>query len=180
MTSAKQSQEIFDVVDGNDRVIGQESRVEVHARKLRHRAVHVLVFNARGELFVQKRSAAKDTSPSCYDSSASGHLASGEGYDVCASREIQEELGLVVPVQSLQKHFKIEACEDTGCEFVWVYSVATDELPKINLEELESGEFWTRDRAKSMLTAHPEQFARSFVRVFHEFDGRGLWPRLSP
>jgi isopentenyl-diphosphate delta-isomerase len=174
MINAEHPLEIFDVVDGDDHVIGQASRSEVHARKLRHRAVHILVFNTRGELFVQKRSAAKDTFPRCYDSSASGHLASGEDYDVCAGREIQEELGLVVPMESLRKHFKIEACEDTGCEFVWVYSVVTNEPPMINLEELESGEFWTRERAKSTLTAHPEQFARSFVRVFHEFDKRGL------
>jgi isopentenyl-diphosphate delta-isomerase type 1 len=175
MTSAAQSQEIFDIVDGDDRVIGQASRSEVHARKLRHRAVHVFVFNARGELFVQKRSATKDTFPRCYDSSASGHLASGEDYDVCARREIQEELGLVVPAESLRKHFKIEACEDTGCEFVWVYSVVTSEPPTIDLDELESGEFWARDHAKSTLAAHPQQFARCFVRVFHEFETRGLW-----
>jgi len=57
------SDEIFDVVDELDRVIGTAPRSEVHRRKLRHRAVHVLLFNTRAELFVQKRSAAKDTFP---------------------------------------------------------------------------------------------------------------------
>ena len=170
--------EIFDVVDEHDGVIGQAPRAEVHARQLRHRAVHVLLFNGRGEMFVQKRAASKDTFPRCYDSSASGHVNRGEDYDRCARREIQEELGLVVSPEQLRKHFKIEACEDTGWEFVWVYSMVTDEQPTINRHELESGEFWTRDHTKSMLAAHPERFARSFVRVFDEFEGRGLCPRI--
>ena len=178
MTKPAGSGEIFDVVDECDRVIGRAPRGEVHARQLRHRAVHVLLFNARGEFFIQKRAASKDTFPRCYDSSASGHLNRGEDYDRCARREIQEELGLVVPPKRLRKHFKIEACEGTGWEFVWVYSVVTDERPQINPDELESGEFWTRDHTKSMLAAHPERFARSFARVFNEFDGRGLCPSL--
>jgi len=172
----REAPEIFDVVDDMDRVIGRAARAEVHARQLRHRAVHILLFNRRGELFVQKRSATKDTFPRCHDSSASGHVASGEDYDQCAPREIQEELGLVVPREQLRKHFRIAACEETGWEFVWVYSVVTDQRPAINLEELESGEFWKPDHARSMLAAHPEQFARSFGRVFHEFDRRSLWP----
>jgi isopentenyldiphosphate isomerase len=178
MTRQAEPGEIFDVVDERDRVIRRALRAEVHADKLRHRAVHVLLFNGRGEVFVQKRAASKDTFPRCYDSSASGHLNSGEDYDTCARREIQEELGLVVPPERLRKHFRIEAGEDTGWEFVWVYSVITDERPAINLEELESGEFGTLDQTKSTLAAHPERFARSFVRVFTEFDGRGLCPSI--
>ena len=57
-------EEIFDVVNDRDEVIGQKSRSEIHRLKLNHRAVHVLVFNARGELFLQKRSMKKDCSSS--------------------------------------------------------------------------------------------------------------------
>jgi len=173
-------QEIFDVVDEKDHVIGSAPRSEVHARTLRHRAVHVWLFNPRGDLFVQKRSATKDTFPRCYDSSASGHVNSREEYDDCARRETQEELGLAVPQERFRKHFKMEACEDTGWEFVWIYSVVTDQRPEINLEELESGEFWTPDHTRSMLEAHPEQFVRSFGLVFNEFDKGGLWPATLP
>ena len=51
---------MFDVVNDRDEVIGQEPRPEVHRLGLRHRAVHVLVFNSRGEVFLQKRSMKKD------------------------------------------------------------------------------------------------------------------------
>ena len=173
------SEERFDVVDEADRVIGSAPRFDVHRRKLRHRAVHFLLFNGQDELFVQKRSAAKDTFPGCYDSSASGHLDSGEDYDNCAVREVQEELGLVVPTGQLSRHFKVEACEQTGWEFVWVYSFITNAQPRINLAELESGEFWTPEYTRARVLASPEQFAHGFVRVFSEFDRRGLFPLKS-
>jgi isopentenyl-diphosphate delta-isomerase type 1 len=170
------AEEIFDVVDDRDQIVGTTTRSDVHARKLRHRAVHVFLFNLNGELFVQKRAATKDSFPRCYDSSASGHLNSGEDYDLCAKRELQEELGLILPAHRFLKHFKIEACEDTGWEFVWVYSVISDEQPRISLDELESGEFWTQQQCQSMLASYPGQFARSFPLVFKEFDRRRLWP----
>ena len=88
------SEEIFDVVNERDEVVGQAPRQEVHARGLWHRAVHVLVFNARGEIFLQKRSLKKDIAAWKWDSSASGHLDTGEAYDACAVREVREEIGL--------------------------------------------------------------------------------------
>jgi isopentenyl-diphosphate delta-isomerase type 1 len=174
--SSAMAEEIFDVVDEHDQIIGTATRSDVHARALRHRAVHVFLFNSTDELFVQKRSATKDSFPRCYDSSASGHVNIGEEYDACAKRELQEELGLVLPAGRFLKHFKIEAREDTGWEFVWVYSVITDEQPRINLDELESGEFWTQQQCQSMLASYPGQFARSFRLAFKEFAGRRLWP----
>src|SRR5712671_919050 len=87
-------EEIFDVVNQHDEVIGRETRREVHRQGLMHRAVHVLVFNRAGQVFLQKRSLRKDRQPGLWDSSASGHLDSGEDYDACAVRELREELGL--------------------------------------------------------------------------------------
>ncbi len=77
------NEEIFDVVDENNCVIKQLPRSEVHSLGLRHRSVHLLVFNSKGELFLQKRSMKKDCSPGTWDSSVSGHLDSGEDYDEC-------------------------------------------------------------------------------------------------
>ena len=57
------SHELLDVVDINDRVIGVKTRGEIHAKGLMHRAVHILVFNSKGELFIQKRSMCKDENP---------------------------------------------------------------------------------------------------------------------
>src|SRR3954466_6344104 len=88
------SEEIFDVVNEVDEVVDKRPRSEVHRLGLMHRAVHVLVFNSRGQVFLQKRSLTKDRQPGLWDSSSSGHVDSGEDYDACAMRELSEEIGL--------------------------------------------------------------------------------------
>src|SRR5271165_5870900 len=108
-------EEIFDIVNERDEVVGQNTRREVHARGLWHRAVHVLVFNARGEVFLQKRSMKKDTAKGKWDSSSSGHLDSGEDYDACAMRELREEIGLSLPAPP-QRLFKLAASPETDQE----------------------------------------------------------------
>ncbi|HEX3989392.1 MAG TPA: NUDIX domain-containing protein, partial [Verrucomicrobiae bacterium] len=116
------SEEIFDIVNDQDEVIGRLPRSKVHRDGLKHRATHILVFNSRGDVFLQKRSWKKDNSPGVWDSSASGHVDSGEEYDACAVRELREELGLAVSAPP-QRLFKVAACPETGREFVWAYRV---------------------------------------------------------
>ena len=81
-----EADEFFDVVDRNDAVVGRAARREVHARGLLHRAVHVLVCDGSGRVFLQKRSMKKDIAPGLWDSSCSGHVDSGESYDAAAVR----------------------------------------------------------------------------------------------
>lgn len=172
MTSRENMQEILDVVDECDCVIGRAPRDEVHARHLKHRAVHVLVFNPQAELFIQKRTATKDTFPGRYDSSASGHLATGESYEASAVRELQEELGLTIPFDQIQPLVKIAADNSTGWEFTWIYVLRGDYRPQPNPSEIESSEFWPLAHVQALLKADPELFAPSFIRVFLEFTRR--------
>ena len=89
-------EEMFDVVDEQDRVLRQAPRSVVHAKHWLHRASHIFVFNSKDELLVHRRSATKDECPLLCTSSASGHLAAGEDYSTAAVRELEEELGLKV------------------------------------------------------------------------------------
>ena len=168
--------EILDIVNECDEVVGRASRREIHQRRLLHRAVHVLLFDERNRIFIQKRSAAKDTFPLCYDSSASGHLHSGEDYDDCAVRELREELGLEIRRDQLTERFKIGACPETGWEFVRVYNVRGDFSPVIDTAEIIEGASWQVDAAHRLVVEYPKQCAPSFCRVFLEFDARGLFP----
>ncbi len=159
------SEEIFDVVDDRDRVVGKQIRREVHRRGLKHRAIHLLVFNARGEVFLQKRSFKKDTFPGAWDSSASGHLDSGETYDACAVREAREEIGLFLD-RTPKRLFKIEACAQTGQEFVWVYRTDANGPFRLNLDELECGAFFKPDHVNRWMAERPRDFADSFRLVW--------------
>src|SRR4051794_24381052 len=155
------SEEIFDIVDDRDQVIGQCPRREVHRVGHKHRAIHVLVFNSRGEVFLQKRSMSKDTYPGVWDSSSSGHLDTGEDYDACSLRELREEIGLVTKL-SPRRLFKIDACRDTGQEFVWVYRYESEGPFTLHLEEIERGDWFAPAYVTSWIQDKPHEFARAF------------------
>src|SRR5438034_4736987 len=110
--------ERFPIVDKNDRILRYASRAEVHGNNLRHRAVHVLIFDQAGEVYLQQRSRGKDRHPLKWDSSAAGHVAARERYEETAQRELEEELGINV---SLEKILKLSASPRTEQEFVWLY-----------------------------------------------------------
>jgi 8-oxo-dGTP pyrophosphatase MutT (NUDIX family) len=93
--------ELVDIVDEQDRVVERVTRREMRARGLRHRAVYVLVFNARNQIFVHQRTGTKDVYPSYFDVAAGGVPAAGEDYDSAARRELEEELGITVPLRRL-------------------------------------------------------------------------------
>jgi 8-oxo-dGTP pyrophosphatase MutT (NUDIX family) len=86
--------EILDIVDENDRVIGQWPRGEAYARGLRHRCVFVRARDAEGRVFVHRRTAEKLVFPSLYDMFVGGVVGAGESYDEAALREAEEELGV--------------------------------------------------------------------------------------
>lgn len=173
MTTQHQAQrddEIFDVVNERDEVIGQSTRREVHGKGLRHRAVHVLVFNARGQVFLQKRSMAKDTAPGCWDSSCSGHLDTGEDYLPAAMRELVEEIGLkIAGPHLLTPVLHSVACPDTSNEFVWVYRLSSEGPFVLSPAEIERGEWFAPAAVTQAIAEKPEEYARSF---------RYLWTKM--
>jgi isopentenyl-diphosphate delta-isomerase type 1 len=166
-------EEIFDVVNERDEVTGQLARPEVHRLGLKHRAVHVLIFNRQGKLFLQKRSAKKDNFPGAWDSSAAGHLDSGETYDACAVRELEEELGVRL-LKCPERILRIEACEETGQEFVWVYRLRHDGPFLLNEDEIEMGDWYTPEEITCWIAQKPEEFAPSLLCIWRELKSRKL------
>ena len=162
-------EELFDIVDDQDRVTGQMVRSEVHRRKLLHRAVSIFVFDSRGRLLLQQRSATKDEYPLCYTSSASGHVSAGETYDETAPRELQEELGLTSPIERLAK---FPAGPETANEFTVLYRTITDTPPLFDPVEIAGGAFYELSEIDEWLTRTPEQFSPPFRIAY-------LWYRTS-
>jgi isopentenyl-diphosphate delta-isomerase type 1 len=157
--------ELFDVVDEHDAVIRRAPRREVHRLGLRHRAVHVLVFNRAGHVYLQKRSRTKDTFPGAWDSSCSGHVDAGEDYDTTTVRELREEIGLVAPAPP-QRLFKIAACEDTGMEFVWIYRLEHEGPMQPNPAEVERGGWFRPEEITRWIGERPGDFARAFRLIW--------------
>ncbi|WP_075736115.1 NUDIX domain-containing protein [Streptomyces acidiscabies] len=129
--------EILDIVDEQDNVIGQLPRGEVYADGLRHRCVFIQARDAEGRLFVHRRTPTKLVFPSLYDMFVGGVVGAGEAYDAAALREAEEELG----VSGLpQPEFLFKFLYDDGAGRSWwsaVYEVLC-ELPVVpQVEEVE-------------------------------------------
>jgi 16S rRNA (adenine1518-N6/adenine1519-N6)-dimethyltransferase len=158
---------MFDVVDEHNVVIGQKPRGEVHAQGLRHRAVHVFVFDKSGHVYLQKRSHLKDVHPLAWDSSASGHLDVGESYAACAIREVREELG--IEVESTEKIAEIAACEATGMEFVELHKASHNGPMKFAPDEISCGQWFKPETVKQWIAERPQDFATGFIECWKAF-----------
>jgi isopentenyldiphosphate isomerase len=108
------------VVDAENRFVRWEDRRVVHAERLPHRTIHVMLFDGAGKrLLVQRRHRAKLTHAGHWDLSCAGHVeeedhradpdADLDGvYEACARRELREELGVDVSVLEPLGHFAPE------------------------------------------------------------------------
>ncbi|MBV9008525.1 MAG: ribosomal RNA small subunit methyltransferase A [Verrucomicrobia bacterium] len=160
---ADSASEIFPVVDENDREIGRAPRAEVHANNLRHRAVHILVFNRAGEVLLQKRSRFKDRHPLLWDSSAAGHVEAGETYDQTAARELHEELGVTAKLTLITT---ISASERTGHEFIHLYRAECDGLFSVPRNEISAVVFFPPGIVERWIANKPEEFAPGFLECW--------------
>lgn len=160
---ANTAEEKFPVVDESDEFLRAAPRSEVHGNNLRHRAVHIFIFNRGGELLLQKRSRWKDRHPLAWDSSAAGHVDAGEEYDSTARRELAEELGIEA---ELERVAKIPASERTGEEFIWLYRGVSEGPFRPAPAEIEWLGFFPLETVSGWLEARPEDFAPGFIECW--------------
>ena len=145
------AEEILDIVDENDEVIGQAPRGEAYARGMRHRAVFVLARDAQDRIFVHRRTATKLVFPSLYDMWVGGVVGAGETYDDAALREAEEELG-VSGLPSPEFLFKF--LYDDGAGQTWwsaVYEVRCELPVSPQVEEVAWHEFLPESEVEARL-----------------------------
>jgi isopentenyldiphosphate isomerase len=158
--------EFLDVVNNLDQAVDLQPRNIIHAHGLRHRAVHILVFNQSGLLFMQKRSMKKDLNKGLWDSSAAGHVDSGENYDHCAARELQEELGVSAELQAL---FKLEASAELGMEFIQVYCCRQDGPFVLAKDEIDEGAWLTQSEVSTRVTENDTSLTETFKIIWRQY-----------
>ena len=161
--------DIFDVVNEHDQVIDQQLRSVVHAQGLRHRAAHVLVFNNKGQVFLQLRSKTKDNDPGLWDNSCSGHVDAGESYVVAAERELMEEIGLLVE-KPLEELFKLTASPETGMEFVTIFRAEAEGPFELCPEEIDEGRWASTTEIRLALQTKPENYTPTFRMIWEQLE----------
>jgi len=156
-------EEVVDVVNKNDVWMGTASRSDVHKSGAWHRGIHILVFNSKGELLLQKRSAKKDKSPSSIDLSVSEHSKAGESFEQAAGRGLREELGITsLPLVQVLKFRMVYGPGDNMISVLFradhngethpdpveveeVFPVAVADLPRLVKNRSDEMTLWARE-----------------------------------
>ncbi len=143
-------EEILDVVDKQGNVLETRTRSEIHGNPdLMHRVVHVLVFNSRGDLLLQKRSTSKDVAPGKWDTSVGGHVNAGESLLAACARETEEELGIIdCPTEFLYTYIHSNTYES---ELVYTYRCIYDGEITYQEDEIDAVKPWDIKDIKSAL-----------------------------
>lgn len=157
--------EVFDVVDAQDRVVGREFRREIHRQGLLHRAIHIFWLRGDGKLCLQRRSYAKDNCPGLLSSSCAGHVDSGEDYLVAAVRELREELGVEARPEALREIDYAPWHAELGNEFVRSYVMRGDHPVSLAPFEVDSVLWRTPAETEAWAMAEPRLFATPLVHL---------------
>jgi len=157
--------ELFDIVNEDDEVTGQEMRSRVHQLGLWHRGAHVLLFTLDNKLIVQQRSKTKSQSPLALDCSVSEHVTAGETYHAAAIRGLNEELGVTgIELQPLVK-FKMNYGPNDN-EISMIFKSTTDpESIIFDPEEIERVDAYTLEELQNRLEQKPESFSYWFAQI---------------
>lgn len=151
------SEELVDIVNEENEVIGKAKRGEAHQKGLIHRALSVLIIHSGGKLLLQQRSKHTKVHPLSWDLSTSEHLLAGETYEIAGQRSVKEELGVEVIVNpvsktSLQKR-KYEFNEKTiyDNEIVMMLTGTHNGPFKIDPVEVNKVKFFTVEEIEKMI-----------------------------
>lgn len=158
--------EIFEIVDEDNNVIGTALRSECHGNPaLIHRTSHVVVFHPDGRLLLQKRSADKDIQPGKWDTAVGGHLAPGEDFEQAARREMQEELGISGDI-ALEFLFDAKIRNEIESENTRVFGAVYPGPFDFQQEEIDEVRFWSR--AELMDSEYRKEFTPNLIVELEE------------
>ena len=155
------------LVDEADREVGHLSKAQCHdGRGILHRAFSLLIFNPRGELLLQQRSAAKRLWPLYWSNSCCSHPRRAESMDTAIQRRLHEELGVRCALQFLFK-FQYQAQWDANGaenELCSVYIGQTQHPIQADPEEIAGLRWVSPEQLQAeMARRRPGQFTPWFI-----------------
>lgn len=140
--------DLIDSLDTNLKPIESLNSEEIHKRGLLHRAVHILVINSKGEIFVRRRSWQKKLYPGVWSTSVGAHVLEGQTSEECAQVNLKKFLGLELP---LEKVGEIGVKDEVENEHIAVFVCRSDFVKELNPDESAEGEFMSIERTEELV-----------------------------
>jgi isopentenyl-diphosphate delta-isomerase len=160
------------LVNEFDEEVGTMEKMEAHRQALLHRAFSVFIFNASGEMLLQRRALTKYHSGGLWTNACCSHPRPGESVEAAATRRLQEELGFVAPLEPAFS-FTYHAPFDNGLteyEFDHVLTGSYDGDIQPVPEEVCDVCYLSMDEIRADLVDHPEKYTAWFRIAFPKLE----------
>jgi isopentenyl-diphosphate Delta-isomerase len=128
----------LEVVNKKLKTIKKETYDNIHKFGLLHKAVHILIINNVGKIFVRQRALSKKNYPGYYSTSVGAHLLPGQNFREAAKINLIKFFGLNLPLIRIGGEFIKDKFENEYTEDFICYS---DNILFINKNEMQSGKF---------------------------------------
>lgn len=165
------------LVDTEDTALGVMEKLAAHQQGILHRAFSVFIFNANGELLMQKRALHKYHSPGKWTNTCCSHPRPNELTFDAAKRRLQEEMGMDCELTyGFNFLYKATFTNDLiEHEFDHVFFGVSDETPIINVEEVTSFKYVKLAELHEDIIKNPEDYTVWLKLCFNKvLDFKGI------
>lgn len=161
--------ELVDIINEKDEVIGQITKSQAHLRGLLHRCVISEVIDSSGRWMLVKQ-ANNRQDPGQYVSPVGGHVQAGEANDNALKREATEELNIrdydyLYVGKAIYTRNVIGRQEN---HLFIVYKIFTDQEPELNHESVSFRRFTPFELTKKMMST-PLSFGDAWWFIVKRF-----------
>ena len=150
-------EDLVDVVNDCDEVIGQRRRGELNGNNFR--TAHVFLFDEQDRLLLGQLGRVRTNDPGAWGSSVAAHVLAGESYHAAATRRLDEELGIATPLRLI---CKIALAESGGTKFVSLFSGRADGFENKEPEHVAALKFTDTQALRRAAADCPENFTATF------------------
>ncbi|HEX7046669.1 MAG TPA: isopentenyl-diphosphate Delta-isomerase [Gammaproteobacteria bacterium] len=153
------------LVDENDNEIGTISKADAHdANGTLHRAFSLFIFNDKGELLLQQRSAEKRLWGGYWSNSCCSHPRAGEKMDEAIHRRLEQELGMSAELEFVYKFTYQADFGEHGAEheLCWVYVGRAMSEVQANTSEISDWRWIAPAALDKEMATNPERFTPWF------------------
>lgn len=152
-------------VDKDNKPLGLRPREDFYTGKYIHRSSHLILFNSKNEILIQKRAATKIWFPNLYTYSVSGTVAD-ETYEETIAREMAEEIGISVPAKKL---FEFPHFDTLDKAWQCIFVGKSDEAITADAREMSEVKWVNAELLKIDIQEHPEIYTPPFIIGMKKF-----------
>lgn len=156
------------LVDELDRQLGTAGKMETHVKGLLHRAFSVFIFNAKGEMLLQRRAGSKYHSGGLWSNACCSHPQPGQDTRSAAEQRLQEEMGFATRLEKIFDFVYKYEFENNLTEYEFDHVFTGEYEGEIILNKEEADDFCFKDVKEigQLLKTHPQKYTEWFHLAF--------------